>query len=67
MSKARFQHLRDFAFDDSGAAMVEYVIALLVVSVIGIGTMTVIGENADAIVVEACNHLDGTVPNTTSC
>ena len=51
----------NFAKDESGAAMVEYAVALLVVTAIGIGTMTVIGGNAAVLTDATCDGLNAGV------
>lgn len=46
-----------FKKDESGAAMVEYAVALLVVTGIGIGMMSTLGSRASTIVDGACSGL----------
>jgi pilus assembly protein Flp/PilA len=50
-----------FSKEESGAAMVEYAVALLVVTAIGIGTMTAIGGNASALTDATCTGLNAGV------
>lgn len=50
-----------FAKDESGAAMVEYAVALLVVTAIGIATMTAIGGNASQLTSATCVGLNAGV------
>ena len=40
--------------DESGASMVEYGVAVLVVAAIGVGTMTILGGTASTGVTAAC-------------
>ena len=40
--------------DESGASMVEYGVAVLVVAAIGVGTMTILGGTASTSVTAAC-------------
>ena len=51
----KFDFLKKFIGDESGASMVEYGLALLVVTGIGVGAMSTIGTNTGAIVDGACN------------
>jgi len=53
-----FKTVKRFAKDECGAAMVEYAVALLVVTGIGIGAMATIGENAGGLVGTACTGLE---------
>ncbi|MCV2882967.1 Flp family type IVb pilin [Actibacterium sp. XHP0104] len=53
-----FNKIKTFIKDESGAAMVEYAVALLVVTGIGIGAMATIGENAGGLVGTACTGLE---------
>lgn len=46
-----------FKKEESGAAMVEYAVALLVVTAIGIGTMSILGASAGTITQDACTDL----------
>ncbi len=55
-----------FHRDEDGASMVEYAVALLVVTAIGVGLMTVIGDNAGAIVTDACTVLNEGATGTTT-
>ncbi|MGO4914747.1 Flp family type IVb pilin [Pseudogemmobacter sp. W21_MBD1_M6] len=48
-----------FKKDECGAAMVEYAVALLVVTGIGIGVMTTLGTTAGVKVQDACTGLNG--------
>jgi Flp pilus assembly pilin Flp len=50
-----------FSKEESGAAMVEYAVALLVVTAIGIGVMSAIGGNAGALTLNTCNELNAGV------
>lgn len=47
-----------FSKEEAGAAMVEYAVALLVVTGIGIGAMATIGENAGGLVGTTCADLE---------
>jgi len=47
-----------FSKEEDGAAMVEYAVALLVVTGIGIGAMATIGENAGGLVGTTCTGLE---------
>ena len=47
-----------FSKEEAGAAMVEYAVALLVVTAIGIGTMTAIGQNASVMTDATCTGLN---------
>jgi pilus assembly protein Flp/PilA len=49
--------LRVFKSDESGASMVEYGIALLVVAAIGVGLMSVIGTATAGRVEAACDNV----------
>lgn len=48
-----------FLKDECGASMVEYAVALLVVTAVGVGFMTTLGTETGANVTEACNVLGG--------
>jgi pilus assembly protein Flp/PilA len=50
----KLDFLKKFVGDESGASMVEYGLALLVVTGIGVGAMQAIGTNTGAIVTDAC-------------
>jgi len=57
-----------FVKSESGAAMVEYAIALLVAAALGTTMFTVMGNNAEANARAACNAMyDSTVTGTTVC
>ena len=49
--------LNQFRKDESGAAMVEYAIALLVAAGIGVATFTTMGTQAGTNATAACNAL----------
>jgi pilus assembly protein Flp/PilA len=49
-----FLKLKNFLKDESGASMVEYGIALLVVAALGVGVMQQIGETTADNVNSAC-------------
>jgi pilus assembly protein Flp/PilA len=51
----KFNFLKKFVGDESGASMVEYGLALLVVTGIGVGAMQALGTNTGTIVTGACN------------
>ena len=51
--------LKHFRKDESGAAMVEYAIALLVAAGIGVGTFSAMGNAAGANAEDACDALTG--------
>ena len=46
-----------FCRDESGASMVEYGVAVLVVVAIGVGAMTVLGGTASTSIAAACTTL----------
>ena len=50
--------LRRFRKDESGASMVEYGVALLVIVAIGVGAMTILGDAVAANVTDACAALN---------
>lgn len=50
-----------FVKEDSGAAMVEYAVALIVVTTIGIAAVGDLGTGASAKVSAACTGLDATL------
>ncbi|SFK80979.1 Flp pilus assembly protein, pilin Flp [Loktanella salsilacus] len=54
-----FNFLKNFAKDESGAAMVEYAIALLVAAAIGVTTFSTMGTQAAANATKACTALNG--------
>lgn len=56
-----FKSIARFSKEESGAAMVEYAVALLVVTGIGIGAMATIGADAGALVGDACSTLQTSV------
>lgn len=51
--------LAHFRKNESGASMVEYGVALLVVASIGAGAMTILGGEVDANVTAACDAIQG--------
>ena len=51
--------MTNFAKDESGAAMVEYAIALLVAAGIGVLTFTTMGNQAATNATAACGALTG--------
>lgn len=51
--------IKGFKKDESGAAMVEYAIALLVAAAIGTATFTTMGTSAAANATSACNVISG--------
>ena len=59
--------VRTFAEDMSGASMVEYGIALLVVAGLGVGVMTGIGTETGAITTAACNVVAEAPYNSSTC
>ncbi len=46
-----------FRRDEDGASMVEYAVALLVVTAVGVGAMSILGEEAGLNVTAACSVL----------
>jgi len=52
--------LSRFRKDESGASMVEYGVALLVVAALGVGAMTTLGGFVQANVEDACETFGGT-------
>jgi pilus assembly protein Flp/PilA len=54
-----FLKLKNFFKDESGASMVEYGIALLVVAALGIGVMQQIGTRTGISVGNACDVVTG--------
>lgn len=52
--------LKRFLKSEKGASMVEYGVALLVVTAIGVTLMNTLGEEVEANVVDACNAVGGT-------
>lgn len=55
-----------FGADESGASMVEYGIALLVVAALGVGAMTILGGEVAANVTSACAAF-GTATTAVTC
>jgi len=51
--------LNQFRKDETGAAMVEYAIALLVAAGLGVATFTTMGTQAGANATDACTVLAG--------
>ncbi|MCK0104209.1 Flp family type IVb pilin [Pseudohalocynthiibacter sp. F2068] len=49
--------VKSFCKDESGASMVEYGVALLVVSAIGVTAMTTLGGGVSANVTTACTAI----------
>lgn len=58
--------IKTFAADESGAAMVEYAIALLVAAAIGVTTFSTMGTQAAANSKAACGALTGSA-TTAGC
>lgn len=58
-SMSFMKKLRVFKKDESGASMVEYGVALLVVAAIGIGLMNTLGTVTSANVQAACTNVNG--------
>lgn len=56
-----------FYSDESGAAMVEYSVALMVVLAIGITIMTAIGGNSAAVTQSTCGQLANAVATPATC
>lgn len=56
--------MKNFRKNESGAAMVEYAIALLVAAGIGVLTFTTMGSQAAVNATSACNALVGNTTNT---
>lgn len=54
-----FTSVARFSKEEAGAAMVEYAVALLVVTGIGIGAMATIGTDAGGLVNTTCTTLSG--------
>jgi len=54
----KLEFLKKFVRDESGASMVEYGLALLVVTGIGVGAMQALGTNTGTIVTDACGILE---------
>ncbi|SDZ50945.1 hypothetical protein SAMN05444004_11819 [Jannaschia faecimaris] len=61
-----FNYIKTFAANEDGAAMVEYAIALLVAAGIGVGTFTVMGDQAGTNASLACGALTYDVATDTS-
>lgn len=55
------KYIKNFKEDESGAAMVEYAIALLVAAGIGVLTFTTMGDQAAENATTACDALAGEV------
>ncbi|MEQ8254493.1 MULTISPECIES: Flp family type IVb pilin [Roseovarius] len=51
---------KKFAKDESGAAMVEYGVALMVIAAIGTTAMTALGDGVEANVSTACSAIGTT-------
>lgn len=58
--------IKHFKKDESGAAMVEYAIALLVAAAIGTATFTTMGTQAATNATNACGALTGST-TTAGC
>ena len=58
-----FKFMKFFRKSDSGAAMVEYAIALLVAAGIGVGTFSAMGTMAGDNATAACTALAGGTAN----
>jgi pilus assembly protein Flp/PilA len=54
----KLDFLKKFVGDESGASMVEYGLALLVVTGIGVGAMNALGQNTGQLVSGACGILN---------
>ena len=54
-----FKFIKRFKKEESGAAMVEYAIALVVAAAIGVGTFTTMGDQAAENATAACGALTG--------
>lgn len=52
--------LRLFKKDESGASLVEYAVALLVVAAVGVTMFSTMGGKVQTNVATACGTLDGT-------
>jgi len=52
--------VKSFCKDESGASMVEYGVALLVVSAIGVTAMSALGDGVAANVTTACSAIGTT-------
>ncbi len=50
--------LNEFLKEECGASMVEYAVALIVVTAAGVGFMTAIGTDVGENVTDACQVLD---------
>ena len=61
-----FKFIKRFKKEESGAAMVEYAIALLVAAAIGTATFTTMGTQAATNATAACGALTGSA-TTTGC
>jgi pilus assembly protein Flp/PilA len=59
--------LRLFKADESGASMVEYGIALLVVAAVGVGLMSAIGNATGDHVAAACAVVTSTEHTSETC
>lgn len=59
--------LKNFRDSESGAAMVEYAIALLVAAGIGVTTFSTMGKAADKNADAACTALQGGDATTGTC
>ncbi|MCB1356194.1 MAG: hypothetical protein KDK53_06730 [Maritimibacter sp.] len=56
--------LKHFRKDESGAAMVEYAIALLVAAALGTAVFSTMGSNAKTIAGKACEAMESTDAGT---
>lgn len=59
--------LKKFCRDEDGASMVEYGLALLVVTGIGVGAMNALGTNTGTIVTGACDVIAAGVETPEAC
>jgi len=60
MNEMFISKLKTFLKNEDGASMVEYAVALLVVTGIGVGIMTQLGDEVDNNVTAACGTLQDT-------
>ena len=59
--------LKRFIKDECGASMVEYGVALLVVTGVGVALTTSIGTGTGQIVDAACTVIEGSATTTNTC
>ncbi len=62
-----FKALRGFTKDESGASMVEYGLALLVVAGIGVTAMNALGTGTKGNVDAACSVVASSTHNSVTC